>query len=380
MSVIAFIPARYGSKAIPDKNIKIFCGKPLIYWVLKQLESANVDEIIVATDSDIIKSVVNSFGIKKVKVYDRESKNAQDKSSTESVILEYINKSTLSDDDIFMLVQATSPFTQKEHFNEGLDLFQKYDSVLSCSISKRFVWSDDGVALNYDMNNRPRRQDYKGNLIENGSFYISSVGDIKTYKNRISGNIGVYKMPPYTYIEIDDPIDWFIAEFIMKQYVLVNKKKDLSHIKIFLSDVDGVLTDGGMYYSKEGDKMKKFCTHDGMGMKILQKTGIKVGILTSEDTEINRKRAEKLNLDYAFHGAHDKLSIVFELCKSENVSIDEVAYVGDDINCFNLLSKVGVAACPNNAIYKIKKIPGIIHLSRNGGDGAVREFIELLLQ
>ena len=380
MSVIAFIPARYGSKAIPDKNIKIFCGKPLIYWVLKQLESANVDEIIVATDSDIIKSVVNSFGIKKVKVYDRESKNAQDKSSTESVILEYINKSTLSDDDIFMLVQATSPFTQKEHFNEGLDLFQKYDSVLSCSISKRFVWSDDGVALNYDMNNRPRRQDYKGNLIENGSFYISSVGDIKTYKNRISGNIGVYKMPPYTYIEIDDPIDWFIAEFIMKQYVLVNKKKDLSHIKIFLSDVDGVLTDGGMYYSKEGDKMKKFCTHDGMGMKILQKTGVKVGILTSEDTEINRKRAEKLNLDYAFHGAHDKLSIVFELCKSENVSIDEVAYVGDDINCFNLLSKVGVAACPNNAIYKIKKIPGIIHLSRNGGDGAVREFIELLLQ
>ena len=380
MSVIAFIPARYGSKAIPDKNIKNFCGKPLIYWVLKQLESTNVDEIIVATDSDIIKSVVNSFSIKKVKVYDREYKNAQDNSSTESVILEYINKSTLSDDDIFMLVQATSPFTQKEHFNEGLDLFQKYDSVLSCSISKRFVWSDDGVTLNYDINNRPRRQDYKGNLIENGSFYISSVGDIKTYKNRISGNIGVYMMPPYTYIEIDDPIDWFIAEFIMKKYVLVNNRKDFSHIKIFLSDVDGVLTDGGMYYSKEGDKMKKFCTHDGMGMKILQKTGVKVGILTSEDTEINRKRAEKLNLDYAFHGAHDKLAIVFELCKSENISIDEVAYVGDDINCFNLLSKVGVAACPNNAIYKIKNIPGIIHLSRNGGDGAVREFIELLLQ
>ena len=187
-------------------------------------------------------------------------------------------------------------------------------------------------------------------------------------------------MPPYTCIEIDDPIDWFIAEFIMRQYVLVNNRKDFSHIKIFLSDVDGVLTDGGMYYSKEGDKMKKFCTHDGMGMKILQKTGVKVGILTSEDTEINRKRAEKLNLDYAFHGAHDKLAIVFELCKSENISIDEVAYVGDDINCFNLLSKVGVAACPNNAIYKIKKIPGIIHLSRNGGDGAVREFIQLFLK
>ena len=103
---------------------------------------------------------IHSFNFSKVKVYDRKKENATDNSSTESVILEYIDQSSLLDSDVFMLVQATSPFTQKEHFNEGLDLFNKYDSVLSCCESKRFSWRN-GKALNYDIYNRPRRQDFK---------------------------------------------------------------------------------------------------------------------------------------------------------------------------------------------------------------------------
>jgi N-acylneuraminate cytidylyltransferase len=117
-------------------------------------------------------------------------------------MLEYINASDLSESDIFMLVQATSPFTQKNHFNEGLILFNNYDSVLSCTISKRFTWSVEGFPVNYDINDRPRRQDYKGDLIENGAFYISNISSIKTSENRISGNIGVYVMPDYSSIEI----------------------------------------------------------------------------------------------------------------------------------------------------------------------------------
>ena len=378
MSVIAFIPARGGSKSIPEKNIKSFCGKPLIFWNLQELQNSEVNEIIVATDSDKIKSVVNSFGFSKVKVYDRSSENSQDISSTESVMLEYINSVNLADEDTFMLVQATSPFTQTSHFNEGLSLFKKYDSILTCCESKRFSWRE-GKALNYDIYNRPRRQDHKETLIENGAFYISSVSDIKSTKNRISGNIGIYEMPEFTYTEIDEPEDWIVAEALMNRFVLNSKTLDFSNIKLFLSDVDGVLTDAGMYYTENGDEFKKFCTYDGMGFQLLQKTGVKVGILTTEDKELNRRRAKKLGLDFDFHGAKDKLQIVKDLCINENITLSEVAYIGDDVNCFGLLSHVGIAACPNNAVPKIKAIPNIMLLQKNGGDGVVREFVELFL-
>jgi len=378
MSIIAFIPARGGSKSILQKNIKVFCGKPLIFWNLQELQNSDVDEIIVATDSDEIKSIVNAFNFSKVKVYNRSKENAQDVSSTESVMLEYIDSSNISNEDTFMLVQATSPFTQSVHFNEGIELFKQHDTILTCCESKRFSWRN-GKALNYDIYNRPRRQDHKGILIENGAFYISSVADIKSTKNRISGDIGIYEMPEYTYTEIDEPEDWIVAESLMKRFVLKNEELDFSNIKLFLSDVDGVLTDAGMYYTEQGDEFKKFCTYDGMGFQLLQKTGVKVGVLTTEDRELNRRRAKKLGLDFDFHGAKDKLQIVKDLCVKENITLAEVAYIGDDVNCFGLLSHVGIAACPNNAVDKIKAIPNIMQLKRNGGDGVVREFVELFL-
>ena len=107
MSVIAFIPARGGSKSIPEKNIKSFCGKPLIFWNLQELQNSNTDKIVVATDSEKIKNIVNSFNFSKVSVYDRSNENSQDISSTESVMLEYINSINLSDTDTFMSVSYT---------------------------------------------------------------------------------------------------------------------------------------------------------------------------------------------------------------------------------------------------------------------------------
>ena len=379
MSVVAFIPARGGSKSIPEKNIKVFCGKPLIFWNLQELQNSDVDEIIVATDSEKIKNIVNSFRFSKVKVYERNNENSQDDSSTESVMLEYISKSNLSNGDTFMLVQATSPFTQAIHFNQGLELFKKHDSILTCCESKRFSWKN-GKAVNYDIYNRPRRQDHKGILIENGAFYISSIADIKATKNRISGDIGIYEMPEYTYTEIDEAEDWIVAESLMKRFVLKKTKIDFSNIKIFLSDIDGVLTDSGMYYSEKGDELKRFCTYDGMGFNLLQRSGIKVGVLTTEDRDLNRARARKLQLDFDFHGANDKLQIVTDLCKKENISLSEIAYIGDDINCFDLLSNIGFAACPANAMKMIKGIPNIIQIHKSGGEGVVREFAEMILK
>lgn len=380
MSLIAFIPARGGSKSIPLKNIKNLCGKPLIYWTISALEDSIVDKIIVATDCQEIKDIVQAFNFSKVEVFDRKKENATDVASTESVMLEYLDCSRLLDSDVFMLVQTTSPFTETHHFNEGLELLNRYDSVLSCAIDKKFAWSEDGYALNYDIKDRPRRQDYKGTLIENGAFYISNVGNIKNTKNRISGDIGIYKMPEYSIIELDEPVDWIVAEEVMRNFILKNTMLDISNIKIVLSDVDGVLTDGGMYYGENGDELKKFSVYDGMAFRILQEKGLRVGIITTEDRELNRRRAQKLGLDFDFHGIEDKLQVIKDFCDKEGIDIKQVAYIGDDINCFELLSHVGVSACPNNAVQKIKNIPSILHLKRNGGEGVVREFLDLILR
>jgi N-acylneuraminate cytidylyltransferase len=380
MKKIAFIPVRGGSKSIPKKNIKIFCGKPLIYWNLIELENCNqVDEVVVASDSEDIISVVEGFKLSKVVIYRRSNENAQDHSTSESIMLEYINFAKLDLSDVFMLVQATSPFTKSNDFSNGLKMMSSYDTVFSCAKIKRFIWDKDSNPLNYDFKNRPRRQDFDGTFMENGAFCISLVSDIIKYNNRISGNIGICEMPEYTFVEIDEPEDWIIAErlFLKNNYSLTNY--DFSKIKIFLSDVDGVLTDAGMYYTEKGDEIKKFSTYDGMAFKILQKKGVKVGIITTEDRQLNRNRAQKLSLDFDFHGADDKLKIIKELCKKQNINLNQVAYIGDDVNCFELLSNVGFPACPKNAVEKIKSIPNIIQISQNGGSGAVREFVEIII-
>jgi YrbI family 3-deoxy-D-manno-octulosonate 8-phosphate phosphatase len=379
---IAFIPLRCGSKSIPLKNIKNFCGKPLVYWSLDALQnSLSIDKIFVATDCDEIKSVVNSFEFDKVEIYNREPQNADDSSSTESVMLEFISKKDFNDHDFLFLVQATSPFTQSKDFGKALEILksENADSILTCVRAKRFFWDKSGSPLNYNYKSRPRRQDFDGILMENGAFYINTIINIKKYSNRLSGNIAIYEMEDFTAVEIDEDDDWFIAEKLMYKHIL--SKKNKINIKLFLSDVDGTLTDAGMYYTSSGEEFKKFNTQDGKGFELLRKAGIKTGIITSENTNIVSNRAKKLNVDYLYQGLehNGKLDIVKEICKKENISLIEVAYIGDDVNCKELLLNVGLAACPNNAVKEIKSIPNIIKLSKDGGFGAVREFIEEIL-
>ncbi|NCC55865.1 MAG: acylneuraminate cytidylyltransferase [Erysipelotrichia bacterium] len=379
---IAFIPARCGSKSIPFKNIKEFCGKPLVYWNLEALQnSPNIDKIIVATDCEEIKRVVNGFGFSKVEVYDRELQNANDTASTESVMLEFIAKQDFDDSDLFLLVQATSPLTQTQDFDEALFKLKKEsaDSLLTCVRTKRFYWNEDGTPYNYNYKNRPRRQDFDGMLMENGAFYINTIANIKRDKNRLSGKIAIYEMPEFTAVEIDEEDDWIIAEKLMYKHIFTKRKKPA--IKLFLSDVDGTLTDAGMYYTEDGNEFKKFNTHDGKGFELLLKAGIKIGIITSENTQIVTNRAKKLKVDYLYQGLENrgKLDIAKEICQKEGLTLNEVAYVGDDINCKELLQHVGLSACPLNALDEIKQIPNIIKLSKSGGDGAVREFVEIIL-
>jgi N-acylneuraminate cytidylyltransferase len=378
--VIAFIPARGGSTSIPKKNIKHFCGHPLIFWNINELNKCKeVTEIWVATDSEEIADATRSFNIEKVKIFHRSNENAQDHSSTESVMLEFLEKKDFRGDTIFILSQATSPFTLKKNYQEGINAIsdQSYDSVLSVVRKKSFYWNENGTPINYDFAKRPRRQDFSGTLQENGAFYISTVENIRRSENRLYGKIGLVEMPDYSSIELDEKEDWALATFYMKKYVLHRKTKK-KEIKLFISDVDGVMTDAGMYYSEHGDEMKKFNTRDGMGFELLRNAGIKTAIITSESTSIVENRAKKLKIDYIKQGVKSKgkLKAIQGICQYEKIELSNVAYIGDDINCIDTLTHVGVAACPEDAMKKIKEIPGIIILQGKGGEGVVREFIE----
>lgn len=385
MNIIAFIPVRGGSKSIPLKNVKLFCGKPLIFWSLNALNKVDgLDKIYVATDSNTIKKTTESFSFDKVEIYDRDEKNAQDNSSTESVMLEFIEKKNISDDTIFILVQVTCPLTTAQDYIKAINLFKNdnVDSLLSVARVKQFLWNRDGTPINYDYKNRPRRQDFDGMLMENGAFYINTVKNIKRNYNRLCGKIAIFEMPEYTVIDIDEPDDWKRAEDLMQKYILgVNILSNQAKIKLFLTDVDGTLTDAGMYYDQYGNELKKFNTHDGKGFELIRKSGIKTGIITSEFTKIVENRAKKLNVDYLYQGLEQKqkLEVVKEICKIENISLNEVAYIGDDINCKELLENVGLAACPNDAVDEIKNIPKIRILKKDGGKGVVREFANLIL-
>ncbi|MCS6833087.1 MAG: hypothetical protein NZ521_05910, partial [Flammeovirgaceae bacterium] len=193
------------------------------------------------------------------------------------------------------------------------------------------------------------------------------------------GKIGFYIMPEYTATEIFDENEWWIAEMLMQKYILVGRRT-ISKVKLFATDVDGVLTDAGMYYTEKGDEIKKFNTHDGMGLQLIQAAGVKTAMITSEDTNIVTNRAKKLKIDYLYQRRREggKLAAIEEICEKEGITLDEVAYVGDDINCYDALNAVGLPACPSNAVDKIKRIPHIHRLKKAGGDGAVREFIDYL--
>lgn len=379
---VAFIPVRGGSKSIPLKNIKPISGRPLVYWTVKAACGCKyIDRVYVATDSDKIKETVEAFKIgmeadlfAKVELIGRSTESASDTASTEFAMLEFAENYEF---DNIVLVQATSPLLQSADLNHGFEAFYEKDtdSVLSVVLQKRFHWTNDESGFthptNYDVFHRPRRQEFDGYLVENGAFYITSKEDLVKSQNRVSGNIKAVEMNEDTFFEIDEPSDWVIIEALMKKKG-ITAPLEIPEIKMFLTDCDGCLTDGGMYYSEQGDELKKFNTRDGMGFALLRQKGIITGIVTSENVDLNRRRAEKLKLDILEAGCKDKASVVKRICEERGIDLRNVCYIGDDINDLEVIKMVGFGCCPADAMPEVKEAAKYISKAK-GGNGVIRE-------
>jgi 3-deoxy-D-manno-octulosonate 8-phosphate phosphatase (KDO 8-P phosphatase) len=155
--------------------------------------------------------------------------------------------------------------------------------------------------------------------------------------------------------------------------------KRAAKIKLLLTDVDGVLTDTGVYYSAKGEEMKRFSIRDGMGIERLRElVGVETGILTRENSGIVKSRAQKLKIEELHLGVFEKEKTLEEILSRRNLSADEVAYIGDDTNDIEIMMKVGLSACPNDATNFAKKISDII-VNSKGGFGAVRDLAEIII-
>lgn len=221
MTNIAFIPARGGSKSIPLKNIKSIMEKPLIYWTIKAAhDSPFIDKVVIATENEMIKKTVLSFGFDKVEIYDRDPANAQDDSPTEALLAEYVNRVKNAPDDLFFLLQATSPLTRTQDIDGIYTKMKKdrADSALSCVREKRFYWAACGRPLNYNYTKRPRRQNFAGTLMENGALYLTTIKNIIKNERILCEKISIYEMPSYTAVELDEEDDWIIVETLMRKY------------------------------------------------------------------------------------------------------------------------------------------------------------------
>ena len=185
-------------------------------------------------------------------------------------------------------------------------------------------------------------------------------------------------MPADSALEIDEPKDWEQAEILLEQRQAQDHVARLSEIHALILDVDGTLTDGGMYYGAKGEALKKFNTRDAMGLQRIRQAGIRLCVMTQEQSEAVHARMRKLKIDNYHPGVSNKLALMHTIAQDWDLPLEAIAYMGDDCNDLACLKAVGYAFCPQDAVPEIKAVADYM-ASKRAGKGAVREVCDLLL-
>ncbi|KAL1275749.1 hypothetical protein QQF64_035372, partial [Cirrhinus molitorella] len=380
--IAALILARGGSKGIPLKNIKMLAGVPLIGWVIRAaLDSGVFDSVWVSTDHDAIARVATAWG---AKVHRRSPEVSKDSSSSLETIQEFSRVNP--DVDVICNIQATSPCLHPRHLKEAVEYITKEgcDSVFSVVRRHHFRWQEVKkggcqctTALNLDPACRPRRQDWAGELCENGSFYFATKKLVK--KGLLQGGkMKYFEMKPEHSVDIDVDIDWPVAEQRVLRYGYFGKDKP-EVVKLLFCNVSGCLTDGQIYMSANGEEMVSINTRDQAGIEMLKKGDVEV-ILIEKDS-ITEALAAKLSKRMScelLHNMDDKLKKVQELMEEKRLEWKEVAYLGNDEPDINCLELAGLSAVPLDA--PTVALNQAKYICRNAaGHGAVREFAEHIL-
>ncbi|XP_072509627.1 N-acylneuraminate cytidylyltransferase [Notamacropus eugenii] len=373
----ALILARGGSKGIPLKNIKHLAGVPLIGWVLRAAQDAGVFQSIwVSTDHDEIEKVAKQCG---AQVHRRSSEVSKDSSTSLDAISEFL--SYHNEVDIVGNIQATSPCLHPSDLQKVAEMIREdgYDSVFSVVRRHQFRWSEiqKGVSdvtepLNLNPAKRPRRQDWDGELYENGSFYFAKRHLIEMGYLQ-GGKMAYYEMRAEHSVDIDVDIDWPIAEQRVLRYGYFGKEK-LKEIKLLVCNIDGCLTNGHIYVSGNQEEIISYDVRDSIGISLLKKSNIEVRLIS--ERACSKQTLSSLKLDVRMEiGISNKLAVVDEWRKEMGLCWKEVAYLGNEVSDEECLKKAGMSGVPADACSIAQKASGYI-CKCSGGRGAIREFAE----
>ncbi|XP_024143980.1 N-acylneuraminate cytidylyltransferase A isoform X2 [Oryzias melastigma] len=380
-NVVALILARGGSKGIPLKNIKKLAGVPLIGWVLRAaIDSGLFDSVWVSTDHAEIEKIAKSFG---AEVHIRSPEVSKDSSTSLETIQEFVELNPGV--DVVCNIQATSPCLHPFHLRDALKFIteDRYDSVFSVVRRHQFRWKEvkqgsceETKPLNLDPKKRPRRQDWDGELCENGSFYFATTSLIREGQLQ-GGKMAYYEMQPQYSVDIDIDIDWPVAEQRVLRYGYFGKVMRLMFCK-----VSGCLTDGRFNFSASGKTSVSIHSRDIEGLRRLQKEGVTVFLLTCSQDPIGpalvKKLSEKMGFEVLKVGENPLVDLR-SIMKERGLKWNDVAYMGNDEADVIWLNLSGLSGVPvgapvdaaNAAKYSCQQAAGM---------GAVREFSEYIIR
>jgi N-acylneuraminate cytidylyltransferase len=384
MKIVAIIPARAGSKGIPNKNIRLLAGKPLLAHTIEHArQTPAISRIVVSTDGDEIARVAEQYGAEVIR---RPAAISGDQASSESALLHALD--TLRDTegyepDLIVFLQATSPIRQPDDIQNAIDVLleQDADSLFSANPFEGFVWrkqADDLTSFSYDYRNRQRRQDAPEDLIENGSIYVLKPEVLREHHNRLGGRIAVYRMHPLDSYQIDTLQDLEIIEQIMAIRQVRSSLPELAGVQLLVLDFDGVLTDNRALVDENGKEAVFVNRSDGWGIARLKEVGVPVAVISTETNPVVTARCRKLDIPYVQGVSGDKSEVLARLVSDLGAEMRQVVYVGNDANDLSCLRLAGIPVAVQDARPEVLKAASLV-LTRAGGDGAVREICDLIL-
>ncbi|KAK2862832.1 hypothetical protein Q5P01_002365 [Channa striata] len=374
----ALILARGGSKGIPLKNVKTLAGVPLLGWVLRAaVDSGVFDSVWVSTDHDEIEKVAKSWG---AKVHRRSAEVSKDTSTSLETIQEFVGQHP--EVNVICNIQATSPCLHPKHLKEALEKMTqcKYDSIFSVVRRHHFRWqevekgSDGSIEctrpLNLDPARRPRRQDWNGELCENGSFYFATRDLIVNKGCLQGGNVAYYEMLPEYSVDIDVDIDWPVAEQRVLRYGYFGQETPVV-VQLMFCNVDGCLS--------SSEKMNETINpKDAVGICMLKEQDVEVMLVVPKDDSVTKSLADVLVKSTSckvLQVGKEPKNDLKTLLDKKNLKWTDVAYMGNGKQDVEFLTCAGLSAVPADAPSQAAQYT----CKHPGGMGAVREFAEHVL-
>jgi YrbI family 3-deoxy-D-manno-octulosonate 8-phosphate phosphatase len=390
MECLAIIPARGGSKGIPRKNVLPLAGKPLIAYNIEQARQAHkVGRVVVSTDDPEIAAIARNYG---AEVVWRPIEISGDTASSESAllhVLESLRQTENYQPDLVAFLQCTSPLTLAEDIDGTIQALedQAADTALAVIPFHYFLWrldpddanGHDASGINHDKSVRPLRQEREPQYLETGAVYVMKTAGFEQARHRFFGKTALYVMPSDRRLEIDEPVDFQVAEVLMRTQ---NEKQRLSAlpkpVAALVLDFDGVFTDNRVIVFQDGSEAVICDRGDGWGVAQLKKTGLPILILSTETNPVVQARANKLGIP-CVHGVQEKDRALKAWLSSKKLNPAQTVYVGNDLNDLTCLALVGCPVAVADAHPQVIQ-QAVLVLDNAGGEGALREICELILK